>query len=131
MRASTEGLGHLRDRIEELSASVGDPTRDWMSVGVVLVASSREEGAAVHRTRTLLDSIGSPAPVVGVFHHDPAGAAALWDGPLSKRTANGPLVRSAERLVGSMWQLWPQVLSAIAYPPPMVPSYPVATAGPS
>lgn len=131
MRASPEGLGHLRDRIEELSGYVGDPSRDWTSLGVVLVASSREERAAVHRTRALLDSIGSPAPVVGVFQHDPAAAAELWSGPLSKRIAKGPLVRSAERLVESVWQLWPQALSANGWQPPAVSSRHGVTAGQS
>jgi hypothetical protein len=129
MRASTEGLGHLRDRIEELSGYVGDPSRDWTSIGVVLVASTREEGAAVHRTRALLDSIGSPAPVVGVFPYDPAAAAALWGGPLSKRITKGPLVRSAEKLVGSMWRLWPQALAVNAYRTPVVSSRHGVTAG--
>lgn len=122
MRASTEGLGHLRDRIEELTSYLGDPSRDWTSVGVVLVASVHEEGAAERRARAVLDSIGSPAPVVGVFQHDPAAAAALWGGPLSKRITKGPLVRSAEKLVGSMWQLWPQALSANSYLPPTASS---------
>ena len=122
MHASTEGLGHLRDRVDELAAYVGDPSRDWTSVGVVLVAGPREETAAVARTRALLDSIGSPAPVVGVFRHDPAAAAALWAGPLSKRITKGPLVRSAQMLVASMWTLWPQALSATSYQPPPVSS---------
>ena len=123
MRASTEGLGHLRDRVDELAAYVGDPSRDWTSVGVVLVAGPREEIAAVRRTRGLLDSIGSPAPVVGVFQHDPAAAAALWAGPLSKRITKGPLVRSAEMLVDSMCKLWPQVLSATSDQPPAASSH--------
>jgi hypothetical protein len=110
MRANTEGLGHLRDRIDELSAYVGDERRARTPVGVVLVAGSRDEGPAVHRTRALLESIGSPAPVVGVFAHDPAAAAALWEGPPTKKTTKGPLVRSAEKLVASMWQLWPEAM---------------------
>ena len=123
MRASTEGLGHLRDRVDELAAYVGDPSRDWTSVGVVLVAGPREETAAVARTRGLLDSIGSPAPVVGVFRHDPAAAAALWAGPAepsgSRRGRWSARRRSWSR---SMWTLWPQVLSATSYQPPPVSS---------
>ena len=115
MRATTEGLGHLRDRIDELSAYVGDEKREWTPVGVVLVASSRDEGAAVQRTRALLESVGSPAPVVGVFAYDPAAAAALWEGPLTKKIAKGPLVRSAEKLVATMWQLWPEALTQTQY----------------
>jgi hypothetical protein len=115
MRANTEGLGHLRDRIDELSAYVGDERREWTPVGVVLVADSREEAAAVQRTRALLDSVGSPAPVVGVFLHDPAGAAALWEGQFGKKITKNPLVRSSEKLVSSMWQLWPDALAHATY----------------
>ena len=118
MRASTEGLGHLRSRIEELSEYVGDPRRARTSVGVVLVADSRDAGAAVTRTRALLDNIGSPAPVVGVFRHNPAAAAALWSGPLSKKIVRGPLARSGEELIRQMWQLWPDELGRATYRPP-------------
>jgi hypothetical protein len=118
MRASTEGLGHLRSRVDELSEYVGDPRRARTSVGIVLVEDSRTAGAAVTRTRALLDNIGSPAPVVGVFKHDPAAAAALWSGPLSKKIVKGPLARSGEELVRQMWQLWPEELGRAAYAPP-------------
>lgn len=112
MRASTEGLGHLRARVEELAEYVGDPGRERTSVGVVLVADARGEGAAARRTRALLDSIGSPAPLVGVLRHDPGGAAALWSGPLTRRLVRSGLVRSGERLVGEMWRLWPEAMGS-------------------
>lgn len=115
MRATTEGLGHLRDRIDELSAYVGDERREWTSVGVVVVANAREEGPAARRTRALLETIGSPAPVVGVFTHDVGAAAALWEGPPTKKITKGPLVRSAEKLVGSMFEIWPQPLAHSQY----------------
>lgn len=115
MRASTEGLGHLRDRIDELSGYVGDERREWTSVGVVLVASSRDEAAAMHRTRALLESIGSPAPVVGVFTHDAGAAEALYQGPPTKKITKGPLVRSAEKLVSRMFEIWPQPLGQSQY----------------
>jgi len=117
MRASTEGLGHLRARIEELSEYVGDPRRERTSVGVVLVADSSDEGGAIHRTRALLESIGSPAPVVGVFRHDPAAAAALWSGPLTKKLVKSALVKSGEQLVSEMWRLWPEAMGSVPYAP--------------
>jgi hypothetical protein len=117
MRATTEGLGHLRARVEELAEYVGDPRRERTSVGVVLVADSRDEGAASHRTRALLESIGSPVPVVGVFRHDPAAAAALWSGPLSKKLVKSPLLKSGERLVSELWRLWPEAMSTVSWQP--------------
>lgn len=115
MRASTEGLGHLRARVEELAEYVGDPRRERTSVGVVLVADGRDEAAAMHRTRALLDSIGSPAPVVGVLRHDPAAAAELWAGPLTKKLIKSPLVKSGERLVS---ELWPAAMGSVPFTPP-------------
>ena len=115
MRASTEGLGHLRARVEELGEYVGDPRRERTSVGVVLVAGHRDEGAAVRRTRAVLDSIGSPAPVVGVFGHDPASAAALWSGPLTKKLIKSPLLKSVAQLVSEMWRLWPEAMSSVGW----------------
>ncbi len=118
MRASTEGLGHLRARVEELAEYVGDPRRERTSVGVVLVADSRDEGSAAHRTRALLESIGSPAPVVGVFRHDPASAELLWSGPLSKKLTKSPLLKSGERLVTDLWRLWPEAMATLSWQPP-------------
>lgn len=112
MRPSTEGLGHLRARVDELTEYVGDPRRDRTSVGVVLVSGSRDEHAAIARTRTLLDRIGSPAPVVGALAYDPAGAAALWSGGLTKKLVKSSLVRSGEALVREMWRLWPDLGAA-------------------
>jgi hypothetical protein len=113
MRASTEGLGHLRDRVEELSGYVGNPDREWTPLGVVLVASAREAGAATRRTRALLDSIGSPVPVAGVFHYDQAGATSLWAGQPGKRITKGPIARSTGTLISNMRQLWPHALDEV------------------
>jgi hypothetical protein len=126
LRPSTEGLGHLRARVEELAEYVGDPRRERTSVGVVPVAEGRAEGAAVHRTRALLESIGSPAQVVGVFRHDPASAAALWAGPLSKKLIKSALVKSGERLVSAMWRLWPEAMGTLTWQPtqPTQPTQP-------
>jgi hypothetical protein len=117
MRPSTEGLGHLRARVEDLAEYVGDPRRERTSVGVVLVADGRDEDAAARRTRALLDSIGSPAPVVGVFRHDPAAAGALWSGPVSKKLIKSPLLKSGGQLVSEMWRLWPEAMSRVSWQP--------------
>jgi hypothetical protein len=108
-RPTLEGLGHLRDRVEELTEFVGDPRRDRTTVGVVLVTDSHAEKSAIDQTAKLLSSIGSPAPVVGVFTHDPAGAAALWSGPVSKKLAKSALLRSGHHLVLRLRSLWPEL----------------------
>lgn len=129
MRATTEGLGHLRARVDELAEYVGDPRRERTSVGVVVVSDAREQAAAVTRTRTLLDSIGSPAPVVGVFRHDPAEATLLWSQPLGKRLLKSALVKSGTELTSQMWKLWPEAMATVTWPqraaqyPPQQPSF--------
>ncbi len=118
MRATTEGLGHLRARVEELAEYTGDPRRERTPVGVVLVADGRGENASVHRTRALLDSIGSPVPVVGVFRQDPASAAALWSGPLSRKLIKSALLKSGGQLVSELWRLWPEAMGSVSWQPP-------------
>jgi hypothetical protein len=103
--------------VEELGEYVDDPRRDRTSVGVVLVADSRDEAAALDRTRAVLDSIGSPAPVVGLFRHDPASTAALWSGPLSKKLIKSPLLTSVGELVSELWRLWPEAMSGVSWQP--------------
>jgi hypothetical protein len=131
--ATAEGLGHLRARVEELAAYVGDPSRDRTPVSVVVVAETRAAGRAVehvqavltssqHRLHVLdraagravehvqavLTSIGSPVPVVGAFAYDPAAAALLWQGQVTKKLARSALIRSGEQLVGQLCRLWPE-----------------------
>jgi hypothetical protein len=105
-RSSTEALGRLRGRVEELTEYVGDPRRDRTSVGVVVLAPQRDEDAAVDRTRALLNSIGSPAAVVGPFRYEPKAAAALWSERPDKKLLRSGMVRSTERLVREIERLW-------------------------
>lgn len=113
VRPTTEGLGHLRARVEELSQYVGDPNRDRPSVGVVLVAEPRDEKAVTGQAKALLGSIGSPAPVVGVFAHDPPAVSLLWDGLAGRKLTRSSLVRSAEKLIGRLFELWPHEMNAL------------------
>jgi hypothetical protein len=129
MRPTTEGLGHLRARAEELAEYVGDPRRERTSVGVVLVADSRDESAAVQRTRALLESIGSPVPVVGVFRHDPTSASALWSEGLSKKLIKSPLLKSVSQLVSELWQLWPEAMGSVSWQPAHTPQPAAQSAG--
>jgi hypothetical protein len=114
-RPSLEGLGHLRDRIDELTELVGDPRRTGSTVGVVLVAEPGNGASAMAQAAKLLESIGSPATVVGVLAHDPASARALWSGPASRKLLRGPLVQSGRALADRIRQCWP-VLGGGAVP---------------
>lgn len=107
-RPNFEGLGHLRDRIEELTELVGDPHRSMTSVGVVVRTSSAGGGPDIARTKRLLDSIGSPAPVVGLFADDEAGARLLWDGRAGKKLMKSRLVTSAAEIASEVRRVWPQ-----------------------
>jgi hypothetical protein len=115
-QATTEALGRLRGRVEELAEYVGDPRRDSTSVSVVVVARRRDEEAAIQRTKALLNSIGSPAPVIGPFRYDPK--ATLWAERPSKKLAKSGMVRSVHLLVREIERLWPGVVSHPASPHP-------------
>ena len=117
VRATPEGLGHLRSRVEELAEYVGDPSRERTSVGVVLVADAREEGRAIEHAQAVLNSIGSPASVVGVLAHDPAAVALLWDSQWTKKLTKSALVRSGEKLISRLWQLWPDEMTSVTWKP--------------
>lgn len=117
-RASTEGLAHLRTRVEDLSEYLGDPDRERTPLGVVVVAEPGGAKASATRVRTLLTSIGSPAPVVGTVAHDPTGAAAMWSGPPTKKLTKSKFVLSAHEVLHSMWQLWPELADGALEPHP-------------
>jgi hypothetical protein len=110
-QASTEALGRLRSRVEELAEYVGDPHRERTTVGVVVAAERRDEDAAVDHVKALLNSIGSPARVLGSFRYDPKAAAALWSERPSKRLAKSSMARSVARLVREIERLWPGAVS--------------------
>jgi len=129
-RPTLEGLGHLRDRIDELTELCGDPSRDRTPVGVVLVTDSGDAKAGIARTEKLLASIGSPAPVVGVFTHDPLAAAALWAGPVSKKLSKSGLLRSGHELAIRIRGLWPELIPA-CLPRVTLPPAPLPAASPS
>jgi hypothetical protein len=113
VRPTTEGLGHLRARVEELSEYVGDPNRERPSVGVVLVAEARDEKTVSGQAQALLGSIGSPAPVVGVFAHDLSAVSLLWGGRReSRKLTRSSLVRSAEKLISRLFDLWPDEMTS-------------------
>ncbi|MCW2541286.1 MAG: hypothetical protein JWN95_3011 [Frankiales bacterium] len=108
-RPSLEGLYHLRDRVNELSSMVGDATRERNPLAVVVVAPSRGEERAVAEVRKMLDAAGSPVPVAGFLAEDDKGAAALWEGVLTRKLAKTPLLASAGVLSQTLLSWWPEL----------------------
>jgi hypothetical protein len=108
--ASLEGLYHVRDRVAELSGTLGDPARTRSNLGVVVTGEMRDRRSGVEQVRQVLASIGSPAPVVGFVARDPAGAGGLWAGELTRRFAGSELVRSVRATAESVLAGWPELL---------------------
>jgi hypothetical protein len=112
-RFSVEGLARLRDRVDDpavLPAATGDGRS---RVAVVVVAPSRQAGEAISGTRQVLDSIGSPVPVVGAVAWDPAAAALLWEGTVTRRLAGSELIRSSRSIAESLLSGWPELAGAV------------------
>ncbi len=116
--ATLEGLYHVRDRVAELSGTLGDPGRARPSLGVVVTGELRDRRSSVEQVRQVLASIGSPAPVIGFVAHDPAGAKGLWAGELTRRFAGSELVRSVRATAEAVLAGWPELL------PPPTPTVP-------
>lgn len=111
-RFSVEGLSRLRDRVDDPDV-LPAPTDDGRSrVAVVVLAPSRQAGEAITGTQQVLDSVGSPVPVVGAVAWDPQAAAALWDGTVTRRLAGSELIRSTRSIAESMLSRWPELAGA-------------------
>lgn len=108
-RADLEGLFHVRDRVAELAGMVGPGEGDRVRVGVVVTAPVKQRRPAVEQVKQVLASIGSPAPVLGCFVHDPAAAQSLWAGVVTRRLAGSELVRSARSVAESVLATWPSL----------------------
>ena len=110
-RPDLAGLYHLRDRVAELAATLGDPAAERNPVAVVVRAQAGNAGkASVGQVRQLLVAAGSPIPVVGLFADDPAGVALLRAGQLTRRLLGSELVRSGQALAETVLSCWPQLL---------------------
>jgi len=116
--ATLEGLYHVRDRVAELSGTLGDPARPRPNLGVVVTGEVRDRRSAVEQVRQVLASVGSPAPVIGFVAHDLAGAKGLWAGELTRRFAGSELVRSVRATAEAVLAGWPELLPS---PTPTVP----------
>jgi hypothetical protein len=97
-----------RDRVAELSGTVGNPGLDRPNLGVVVTGGVRDRRSSIEQVRQVLASIGSPAPVVGFVARDPAGAPGSWAGELTRRFAGSELVRTVRSTAESVLTRWPQ-----------------------
>lgn len=110
-RADLAGLYHLRERVGELVASLGDPAQERNPVAVVVRARAGTAGrAAVKQVRQVLEAAGSPVPVAGLFAEDPAAIALLREGVATRRLLGSDLVRSVQSVAETALGWWPQLL---------------------
>jgi hypothetical protein len=110
VRATVEGLGHLRERVDELAALVGSGGTVSAPLGVVVAAERREAVAAVERVGKLLASLGSTVPVLGVWEWNTKAAGELWEPKSSRALEKNPLVQSGRSLMESMLAAWPALV---------------------
>lgn len=110
-RADLAGLYHLRERVGEMAASLGDPAQERNPVAVVVRARAGAAGrAAVEQVRQVLEAAGSPVPVAGLFAEDPAAIALLREGVATRRLLGSDLVRSVQSVAETVLGWWPQLL---------------------
>jgi hypothetical protein len=100
-RADVAGLYRLRERVAGLAAQLAAPPAEVPRLLVVVRAARAQRRIALAQVTALLDSVGSPALLVGAVFDDDRGAAAISSGqPL---LARGGLVRSARQLTGALF----------------------------
>lgn len=115
--ADLEGLYHLRERVTELTNTLGDPAHDRSPITVVVrVRPGREGKAALRQVQQLLEACGSAVPVAGLFADDTAGADGLRAGELSRRLLGSELVRSGRALAETVLSWCPQLLTPSTTP---------------
>lgn len=111
-RVNVGDLYHLRERVNELAHTLGDPSRAQHPVAVVVVAPRKEAPAAVRQVTHMLAAAGSPIPVAGVAATDPTTADQLRSGKASKKVHGGDLLKSAQELAATLGTWWPHLLVA-------------------
>jgi hypothetical protein len=108
-RLSVEDLYHLRERVTDLAATVGDPTLPRHPLAVVVSTPRKDATAAVRQVSRMLESVGSPIPVLGAFHQDDPAAADLRRGAASRRVTGGVMLASAATLCSEILRRWPEL----------------------
>ena len=110
--ADVESLYRLRERIGGMTRLVGTAGTTRSAVSIVVRAPAREQKTAVTQVRHLLESVGSPAQVVGALADDPPGAAGLYGGQLTRRVSGSELVRSATGIAETLLASYPDLVQA-------------------
>ena len=101
----------MRDRVAELSGTLGDPARDRPEPG----GGGDRGGPGPPRPawsrcgRCWRRSVPRPR-WSGSSPDDPAGAGGLWAGELTRRFAGSELVRSVRAIAESVLAGWPELL---------------------
>lgn len=108
-RTDVAGLYRLRRQVSELAHLIGDPSRQRHPLAVVAYAPKRRSRQAVSQVTQLLQSIGSPIPVLGFFAHDPDGAAALAAGHTGRGLQRNAVLASARALTERLITTWPDL----------------------
>jgi hypothetical protein len=119
-RTDVASLGHLRERVEELTVDVADPHSLRSPVAVVVRADDGDVRAAGQRVERLLASIGSPVPVLGVLPTEPATVQAVFAGTVTRRMTRGGLLGEALAMTVRLCTGWPDL--AVSSPPGIVPA---------
>jgi hypothetical protein len=121
-------LGHLRDRVEELTVDIGDSNRTLSPLAVVVRAESGGVAVAQQRVEQLLASIGSPAPVIGVLPSEPATVQAVLAGRVTRRIARGALLTEVLAVTVRLCTRWPELAApSLAGFVPAAAGTPIAT----
>jgi hypothetical protein len=115
-RLSVEDLYHLRERVTDLAATVGDPSLPRHPLAVVVSTPRKDATDAVRQVARMLEAVGSPIPVLGAFHHDEPAAADLRRGAATRRVTGGLMLASAAALCGEILQRWPELSSGARRP---------------
>jgi MinD-like ATPase involved in chromosome partitioning or flagellar assembly len=114
-RSDVTGLAHLRDQVEELSGQMGGAHRLRVPLAVVVRASRRDATAALGRVAALLESIGSPVPVIGAAPDDDALVSQLSSAALSRRTVRGPGIEAAHAVIARLRSMWPELTESTGH----------------
>jgi hypothetical protein len=76
-----------------------------MPVAVVIAGHSRQVRVAERETKTLLESVGAPVSLAGLFATD--NVDAMWDGPVTRRLLRSDTFASAERICRELHGMLP------------------------
>lgn len=114
VRADVAGLYRLRDRVLALASQLAPTGTDTPRLAVAVRTGRAERSRAVTQVQELLDSIGSPVPIVGVVVDDQRAAARVWTDVSVRRASRRSLLGSVQGVAEALlaMPIWPPVLDA-------------------